>query len=95
MYIVSSDNIRILNGYQYSKWSFGDVLSAIREAHPDCPKYPRPDICLKLEWATHNAAYRLHYKRERTRDVDLNVQQKWYATLGYCIVGIIALILIP
>lgn len=94
-YSVTADNIRIFCGYQYSKWSFKDILSHVREEHPECPVYGRPDWCLHLEWATHNAAYRLGYKVERTRDVDLNVNQKWWATAGYCILGAVAWLLIP
>lgn len=39
------------------------------------------------EWRAHNRLYKLGLFKDRTKDVDLNVHEKWYRRLGYFILG--------
>ena len=51
----------------------------------------RSRFSLKMEWAVHNFLYKIHYKREQTKDVDLDDpcdHPEWiYEILG-CLVWI-------
>lgn len=35
------------------------------------------------EWRTHNLLYALNIQRDRTRSVDLNLNQPWYIKVAY------------
>ena len=39
------------------------------------------------EWRAHNRLYKLGLFKDRTKDVDLNVHEKWYRRLGYFLLG--------
>ena len=39
------------------------------------------------EWRAHNRLYTLGIFKSRTKDVDLNVHEKWYRRLGYFFLG--------
>lgn len=39
------------------------------------------------EWRAHNRLYKLGLFKDRTKDVDLNVAEKWYRRLGYFFLG--------
>lgn len=94
-YEISKGDLKILGSYAVSKVLFREVLQTIRAKYPDCEIWNlRSDSSLMREWATHNLAYALGYKRDRTADVDLNFHQKWFVKVAYTIVGSIALLLI-
>lgn len=90
-YTVTESNIHIAESYKVSKWCFGGWLERIREAHPETAVWSRTDGSLMREWAAHNLAYALGFKREMTKDCDLNTGQKWHVKLAYGVVGAIAL----
>jgi len=94
-YEISKGDLKILGSHAVSKVLFREVLHTIRAKYPDCEIWNlRSDSSLMREWATHNLAYALGYKRDRTADVDLNFHQKWFVKVAYTIVGSIALLLI-
>ena len=92
---VFSDRIKIYDSCEISKRNFHESLFAAFALWPTCPLWgKRSERSLKREWAAHNLAYSLGIKRDKTKDVDLNFEQKWYVELMYFIVGTIALWLI-
>ena len=40
------------------------------------------------EWAAHNLLYEFKYKREQTKDVDLNEKESFFKKLGYTILSL-------
>jgi hypothetical protein len=40
-----------------------------------------------IEWRAHNMLYALHIKRNRTRTVDLDINEPWYRKVGYLILS--------
>ena len=73
-YIFSNDGsvLTIYDGYTVSKKDFQKVLNQIKAIHGDKKIFERTDKSLKREWASHNFLYCVGYKRERTKDVDLD-----------------------
>lgn len=67
------DVLTIKDSFLVSKSRFQGVLNSIKALHGAKPIFQRSDLSLKREWAAHNAAYALHYKREQTKDVDLDI----------------------
>lgn len=43
------------------------------------------------EWRAHNLLYYLGIEKDRTRSVDLNLNQPWYIRLGYKILSLLYL----
>lgn len=61
-----------------------------------CPDYPRRSVLgMELEWAGHNLLYRLHYKRDRTGDVDLESPQSAWNRFRWAVGGVLAWCVIP
>ena len=90
-YRIYGDRVKLLDSYLVQKRLFQRELVAIRNLHPSCPLWNCSDGSLKREWAAHNLAYSLGIRREKTKDADLNFEQKWYVKLFYSVVGAIAL----
>ena len=93
-YRIFADRIKLIGSCDISKKKFARELTGIRNLHPDCPIWQRSERSLRLEWASHNLAYSLGIRREKTKDCDLNFILPWYMKLVYSIVGTIALWLI-
>ena len=93
-YTVSKHNVHIVDSYKVRRRDFRQVLEGIRSASPESEVWKRPIGSLRREWACHNAAYRLGFKRSRTKDVDLNHPQGWKARVTYSLLGPLALIII-
>jgi hypothetical protein len=88
-------DISILNNYVHINNSFkvtsrddmNFVLDKIKT------NYPNHEICnisnfmLVQEWATHNLLYSLGLFKDKTRDVDLNINKSWFISSLYCIIG--------
>lgn len=89
IFTITDNNLHIERSYRYYKKSFRDVFDWARTENPASNVWKRSFWSLEREWATHNALYALGIARERTADVDLNYPQKWYARVGYAIVGTI------
>ena len=88
-YKITDNNIHLIDSYLIPKEKMVWELIKIRNLHPSCPVFQRSFRSLKAEWCSHNAAYFLGIKRERTKDVDLNYPQPWYVRLGYYVGGAI------
>lgn len=82
--IVTKNNIHIENSYEIrNPFTMNDILNEIRKQYESDVLLYRSNWSLIREWITHNNLYILGYKREQTKDVDLNYPQKWYHKLGY------------
>ena len=78
--------LTIYDSYKVSKHDFQKTLNSIKAIHGDEPIFERCDFSLKMELITHNFLYKLGYKRERTKDADLDIpcdKPEWvYIILG-------------
>jgi len=76
-YIVSEDNIRIEDSAFISKKEFKPILKEIASEYPTNQVVKdRFYYSAITEWTTHNFLYNIGYKREHTKDVDINVSLK-------------------
>ena len=73
-YQFSSDGtvLTLFDSYTVSKHKFQATLNSIKALHGKEPIFNRSDKSLKREWSFHNFLYMIHYKRERTKDCDLD-----------------------
>lgn len=72
LYSISTNNLHIINSFDYRKEEMLAVLFKICNRHADSKVWTRIFASLEDEWCVHNALYRLHVLRSRTADVDLN-----------------------
>jgi hypothetical protein len=86
-FVVKPGRIKLLDSYQVSKWDFLHELDVVRLQTWGSEVWKRSMTSLMREWSTHNALYALGIARERTADVDLNAQLKWYASAAYWLFG--------
>lgn len=64
--------LTIFDCYKTSKHNYRFELQELKDAFPDKIIFER-DLCsLTKEWATHAFLYDIGYKRERTKDADLD-----------------------
>ena len=90
-YKIYGDRVKLYDSYLVSKSKFSRELEKMRNLHPSCRLWFRSEGNIKREIAAHNLAYMLCFKREKTKDCDLDYEPKWYMNLFYAIVGTIAL----
>lgn len=83
LYSISSNNLHIINSFDYRKEEMLGVLFKICNRHADSKVWTRTFESLENEWCVHNALYRLHVLRSRTADVDLNYpcRAEWFYSL--------------
>ena len=78
--------LTISNSYKISKKDFQKVLDYCKSENKDAKIFNRTDRSLKAEWAVHNFLYNINYKRNQTKDVDLDYpcdKPEWvYKILG-------------
>jgi len=81
--ITSVTNTHILDSYLIrSKAAIRAYLQALREQSAPEMAVNRRDLESQVrEWRSHNLFYILHIFRNRTKDVDLELQQTWYREL--------------
>ena len=81
--IISPTNTHILDSYLIrSKAAIRAYLQALREqSAPEMAVNCRDLESQVREWRSHNLFYILHIFRNRTKDVDLELQQTWYREL--------------
>lgn len=72
LYSITSNNLHIINSYDYRKDEMLSSLFKIYCRHTDSQVWQRSMTSLENEWCVHNALYRLHLLRSHTADVDLN-----------------------
>ena len=90
-YKIYSDRIKLFDAYMIPKGSYVRELEKIRNLHPSCLVWRRSVGNIRREWATHNLAYALGIRRDKTESVDLDYEPKWYHNFMYFVVGTIAL----
>ena len=90
-YKIYSDRVKLIGSCFVPKDRFELELNVIRYNRPTCRLWERSIGSLRREWAAHNLAYNLGIKPDRTKNCDLEYEQKWYAKIVYAIIGTIAL----
>lgn len=95
---ITKNNIHIKDSWKIStrdaqKYILTELRDFIDDSSitMDNPLNHRSDYSLINEWVSHNNAYKLGYKKERTGSVDLNWPQKWYMSIVYFICSLITL----
>ena len=63
------------------------VIKHIKEKFPEHDINKLSDFILVQEWASHNLCYTFNIYRDRTKDVDLDCNKKWYIKMIYAIIG--------
>lgn len=91
---IYGSRVKLFDSYLVSKKKFETELNVIRYLHPTCRLWKRSIGSLRREWAAHNWAYSLGIRRDKTADVDLDYEPKWYHNFAYWVVGNIALLVI-
>ena len=86
-YTITDSKLHIVDSYQVSKKKFDPFLNSVQAIHGDSNVWKRSRCSMKLEWATHNAAYAMHIMRDRTKDVYLNYPQSFFVSVAYAIAG--------
>lgn len=72
-YKVTYNNVHITDSYKVRKSKMRKVLKDIKAKHErETIVFQRSMFSLKMEWIAHNFLYNVGYKRERTKDVDLD-----------------------
>jgi hypothetical protein len=85
---------RIPNSYRIkSIQDMEDIINRSREEVNKSPAFntfainKRTTAGMIIEWRAHNMLYALHIKRNRTRTVDLDINEPWYRKVGYLILS--------
>jgi len=73
-YELTRNNLHIPDSYRVRKWNMKKTLRTIKEsAKPgQTIVFRRSFFSLKMEWICHNFLYGIGYKRDRTKDTDLD-----------------------
>jgi len=77
-YTITRHNLHILDSYKVCRFKMRSILKGIRAQNRKRPKnlqslvFDRSLFSLKMEWIAHNALYFIGYKRDHTKDVDLD-----------------------
>lgn len=93
-YKILWNRVKLIDSYLIKKANFYPELCKIRALHPSCRLWKRSEMSIMREWAAHNWAHALGVNRKKTKDADLNFEQKWYEKLFYFVIGSIALLVI-
>lgn len=85
---ILSDRIKIIDSYTITDRSkMKEIIYAIQHAHSEI-KFDRDYNLLISEWVAHNRMYKWGIRRDKTKDVDLEFEEKWYNKLIFKIIGI-------
>ena len=93
-YRIYATRIKLLDSHLVSKRDFRWELDKIRSLHPSCRLWSRSEWNIRREWASHNLAYALGIRRDKTADADFEYEPKWYHNLIYGVIGTLALAVI-
>lgn len=78
---------RIRNSYVVPKKDFIPFLDSYDFPEANKVKSIRGFRSLCREWSAHNFLYSLGIARNKTKDCDFEAPIKWYAELGYFLLG--------
>lgn len=80
---ILSNRIKIIDSYKITdRDRMKQIIYAIQYNHPEV-KFNRDINDLVHEWVAHNKLYKWKIKRNMTKDVDLEYEEKWYYRLIY------------
>lgn len=86
---ISEDNTCILDSYKVQ--GINDMLSILHKIQEEADENSavnKRGICGMIhEWRTHNLLYSLNIQKDRTRSVDLNLNQPWYVKVAYSLLS--------
>lgn len=70
---MTQDNLRIYDSCDVKKRNMSTFLRDLREKRgTETTVFERSLFSLKMEWCVHNFLFAIGYKRDQTKDVDLN-----------------------
>ena len=86
---ASENNTTIFDSYLVkSPWDMESIIYYIKAETSDEYAVNKRNIPgMIYEWRVHNLLYSLGIKRDRTKDVDLNINQPWYIKAAYTILS--------
>ena len=86
---ASENNTTIFDSYLVkSPWDMESIIYYIKAETSDEYAINKRNIPgMIYEWRVHNLLYSLGIKRDRTKDVDLNINQPWYIKAAYTILS--------
>lgn len=89
--IISKENTKIADSFRIENTSdMKEFIGLIQEkAFKNAAINTRDNKGMLREWRAHNILYSLGICTDRTKDVDLNINQKWYIKLAYYLLSII------
>ena len=88
-FYLDDNVIKIFNGYKTtSKIKIKRILNKIKSLYPNCKIFTRSINSLTAEWVAHNRLYKIGYKQNRTKDVDLDLNETWFRKILYWILSI-------
>lgn len=87
-YTITKNNLHIENSCEVSKRYFRRTLLGIENLRPDSDVWKRSKCGMSLEWSAHNGLYMIGYKRDHTKDVDLDYPQTFWEKFKFTVVGI-------
>lgn len=87
---VNSNNTTIYNSYKISHIDeMKMILDYIRKKFPESSINKRSNFSLINEWRTHNLLYNFGIYKDKTKHVDLNIDNSIWFNIGYFIGSIL------
>ena len=91
-YKISTNNIHITDSFQYTtKKEMKEIIQYLKKLYPDHIVFTSSISSLVKEWQSHNLLYRLRIAKDRTKDLDLDLDypQKWYYKIAYFLLSLL------
>lgn len=96
--VITKNNIHVENSYlaktrKEVKKVLNDIEAFLEDRHitVETPFDHRSIYSMTNEWIAHNNAYKLNFRPEQSRSVDLDWPQPWYTPILYFVCSIIVL----
>lgn len=90
-YKILGNRVKLIDSYAIPKAKYARELRSIRNLRPSLPLWDRSEASLRKEWALHTLLYNIGFRREKTKDCDLEFEPKWYVKLAYAVAGTVAM----
>lgn len=85
-YYISDNCVSVRDSYKVTDDEVKlDFLIHVCSEKPDLESHRSKESMLE-EWKAHNILYQKHLFRSRTKDVDIEYNQKWIFKVGYHII---------